>query len=517
MAEEGSTLPARASGVLLHPSSLPGPGIGTIGASAHGFVDWLADAGQSYWQILPLVPVDGGGSPYNGLSALAGNPLLVDLAPLADEGLIRAEEIAGGGPPAEGRIDFETLIPWKEGLLRRAYGSLRGGAAPQIRRELEEYRVRQAWWLDDYALFRAIRQEHGGRSWAEWEPGLRGREVGALAYARRTLAAEIGFREFAQFLFDRQWAALRRHAADRGVRIIGDVPIFVAYDSADVWANPRLFELDADGRPTAVSGVPPDYFSETGQLWGNPLFRWDRIRADGYRWWIDRFRRTFEWVDLVRIDHFRGFESYWAVPGGETTALHGAWRPGPGAELFRVLQAEIGALPVIAEDLGLITPAVDALREELGLPGMRVLQFAFDGDPANPHLPENHPPNSVAYVGTHDNDTAVGWWSTASEAERERAERVLALEPGGVHWRLTALALGSRARLAVLPVQDLLGKGSEARMNTPGTIASNWTWRLGPADLDASVQQRLLDLTRRTGRLAGRSGSAGTLNDAGRT
>ena len=505
----------RAGGVLLHPTSLPGPwGIGGIGRDARDWVDWLADAGQSYWQILPLVATDQGGSPYNGLSALAGSPLLIDPHDLAADGLLSPEELETPALPG-GEVDFARALELKESLLRRAHEAYRTGAAPALQAPFAEYRSRHASWLDDYALFRALREENGGAPWTEWEAPLRDRDPAALRQARERLAAETERHQLDQFLFDRQWRALREHAHSRGVRIIGDIPIFVAHDSADVWAHRELFELDEQGRPEVVSGVPPDYFSETGQRWGNPLYRWGRMRERGYQWWTERFRRTLEWVDLVRVDHFRGFEAYWEIPAEEETALNGEWQPGPGRDLFDELADILGPLPVIAEDLGLITDEVEELRDELGFPGMRVLQFAFDGDPRNPHLPENHVENVVAYTGTHDNDTTVGWWEDASAEDRARVRERLD-DPGRpIHEALLEMVLRSPAALAVVPMQDVLGLGGEARMNTPGTAGGNWRWRLREGQLDPRAGARLREMTERARRLAAPAAQAKS-NPSGR-
>ncbi|HEX5727233.1 MAG TPA: 4-alpha-glucanotransferase [Longimicrobiaceae bacterium] len=487
----------RASGILLHPTSLPGPGIGGVGEEAHRFVDWLRAAGQSLWQVLPLVPPDESGSPYNGLSAMAGNTLLLSPALLADDGLLEADEVpCPDGLPGD-CLELREVARWKDRLLRRAHGAYRAGWAPALRRAFAGYRDAQGDWLRDYALFRALREHHGGAPWTEWDAPLRRRDPAALARAAADLEDEVERHAFGQFLFDRQWGALRAYARAAGVRLMGDVPIFVAHDSADVWAHPELFELDGDGRPTVVSGVPPDYFSATGQRWGNPLYRWDEMARTGYRWWTERFRRTLEHVDLARIDHFRGFEAYWEVPAEEPTALRGEWRPGPGEALFAAVERELGPLPLVAEDLGIITPEVEALREALGFPGMRVLQFGYgDADPASPHRPENHPRNAVAYTGTHDNDTALGWWRTAPEAARA----ALGGDGGDVHWRMIERALASPAAVAILPLQDVLGLGSEARMNTPGTVEGNWEWRFREGDLTPELAGRLRELTRASGR-----------------
>ena len=490
----------RASGVLLHPTSLPGPGgMGRLGEEACTFVDWLAEAGQSCWQILPLVDTDGGGSPYNGISAVAGNPALIDPRALMAEGLLTESDLSDETDADPHWVDFAAVLKSSTAKLARAHERLVALPDHPLHAAVAEYRAKHSSWLEDYALFRALRGLHGA-PWTSWPAALRRRDAEALEAARASLASEIDLTVFQQTLFERQWAALRRHAGSRGIEIIGDIPIFVAHDSADVWAHQDLFKLDAEGRPTVVSGVPPDYFSETGQRWGNPLFRWDVMRERGYRWWIDRFRRTFDWVDVVRVDHFRGFESYWEIPAEEETAVVGEWRPGPGAAFFRAVASRLGELPLIAEDLGLITAAVEELREELGYPGMRVVQFAFDGNADNPHLPGNYPEMTVGYTGTHDNDTIVGWWQTAEEGEKREARSYFRDSTLPVHESFMEMVFGSRARLVVAPIQDVLGLGGEARMNTPGTSEGNWTWRLGEGELTAMRADRLRRLTIETGR-----------------
>ncbi len=495
---EPPTIGARASGILLHPTAFPGPGTGDLGEPAFRFVDWLVAAEQSLWQVLPLVAVNEGGSPYNALSAFAGNPLLISPAELALHGLL---DPADAAPPAldRGGIDFPAVLRWKDDVVRAAQRILHDD--DELAADFAAYRAEEAPWLDDYALFRALRDAHGGACWTAWPVPLRDRHPNALEQARHDLVDEVERHAYAQYLFDLQWAAVRRHARRRGVRIVGDVPIFVAHDSADVWAHPELFTLDGEGQPTVVSGVPPDYFSATGQRWGNPLYRWDALACTGYRWWIGRFRRTLEMVDVVRIDHFRGFESYWEVPAGEATALHGRWMPGPGRALFDAVRAELGALPVVAEDLGLITDEVEALRDALELPGMRVLQFAFGGDdPANPHLPRNYVHNAVAYTGTHDNDTALGWYADADgETRRQLAE--VAGDGPEMNWRMIEAVLRSRAGWAIVPLQDVLGLGGQARMNTPGVADGNWAWRLDEDDLTPEAAQRLAGLVRASGRV----------------
>lgn len=505
---ESPTIGARASGILLHPTSLPGPGIGDLGEQAFRFVDWLESAEQSLWQMLPLVAVNEGGSPYSALSAFAGNPLLISPAELVLRGLVEPEHAA---PPAElddEGIDFGAVMRWKAEVVRAAQRIMREDE--ELRSDFAAFRAEEAAWLDDYALFHALRDAHGQRCWVDWPEPLRDRDPNALEQARRELVEEVERHAYAQYLFDLQWSAVRRYANEHGVRIVGDVPIFVAHDSADVWAHPELFSLTPEGQPTVVSGVPPDYFSATGQRWGNPLYRWDVLKESGYHWWIDRFHRTFALVDVVRVDHFRGFESYWEVPADEETAMNGRWLPGPGRDLFDAVRAELGELPVIAEDLGLITPEVEQLRDELGLPGMRVLQFAFGGEDANnPHRPSNYVHNAVAYTGTHDNDTSLGWYADAGGDERRQLQ-ALAGDGGDMHWRMVDAVLRSEAGWAVIPVQDVLGLGGQARMNTPGVPEGNWAWRLEDGELTPALAERLAELVRDTGRAPGaeRSGES---------
>jgi 4-alpha-glucanotransferase len=491
----------RSAGVLLHVTSLPGRwGIGAAGEEAVAFVDWLAGAGQSVWQILPLVPVSEGGSPYDGHSALAGNPLLVAPEWLVEEGLLDEAEARAEEVP-QGEVDFPAAHARMERLQRAAFAALARGAAPAVQAEFARFRQGEAAWAEGYALYAALRRRAGGEPWLAWEPALRARRPEALAEARRQLAGEVDFELFRQFLFARHWGRVRRHASSRGVRLMGDLPIFVALDSADVWEHQELFRLDAEGRPEVVAGVPPDYFSESGQRWGNPLYRWEVLARQGYGWWTERFRRTLALVDAVRVDHFRGFESYWEIPAQLPSAREGRWRSGPGRRLFDALQRELGELPLVAEDLGLITAAVEELRDELGLPGMRVLQFAFDDDAANPHLPGRHPANSVAYTGTHDNDTLVGWWEGLGAEGRCRVAGALGLPLPADHWALMRTVLASAAALAVVPAQDLLGLGSAARMNTPGVAERNWSWRLLPGEMTDDVSRRLREVTAATGRL----------------
>ncbi|MBI3128546.1 MAG: 4-alpha-glucanotransferase [Candidatus Tectomicrobia bacterium] len=500
-------LHSRASGLLLHPTSLPSPhGIGDLGPSAHAFADFLADSGQGWWQMLPIGPTDAWGSPYGSSSAFAGNPLLLSLERLAGEGLLPPEQVGAAARPSTGRVDFARAWEVKEPLLRaafRAFERLDG----ERRAGFEAFRRENAGWLGDFTLFTALKQRFGGALWADWPPEIRRREPGALERAREALGGEIRFLSFLQHEFFRQWEALRGHCRRKGVGLIGDIPIYVSRESADVWANPALFRLDPEGRPEAVAGVPPDYFNSNGQLWGNPLYRWDTLRERGYGWWIARLSAAFRFFDASRLDHFIGFTRYWEVPGGAPTAREGRWREGPGYDFFAQVQRAFGRLDFIAEDLGDVTPEVFELRDRLGLPGMRVLQFAFGGGNDNLHLPPHHPERCVVYTGTHDNDTTMGWFARLMREgpphERERALRWLNHSENEIHWEMIRLAFLSRAHLAVIPVQDLLGLGTEARMNYPGEMNGNWAWRLREGELTETTRARLREETRAAGRLRG--------------
>jgi 4-alpha-glucanotransferase len=478
-------LDRRRAGVLLHATSLPDARHGALGQAARSFVDWLVAAGFSVWQLLPLGPVGSDRSPYYARSNHAGDPGLVDLAALVHAGLIEGEELAAA--PRE-------VLLGRAGWRVRA----RGGEAAAA---LEAFVARAAHWLPDYALYTAIQAREDGRPWWQWPEDLRRRDAGALARARTHLAAAIADAEAAQYFFHAHYGALKDYAAARGVRLFGDVPIYLAPDSVEVWAHPELFQLDANGRPTAVAGVPPDYFTKDGQLWGNPLYRWEEHERTGFAWWIERLQAQFELFDLVRIDHFRGLESYWAVPVDAPTAAAGAWRAAPGARLLARARAVFGGLAVVAEDLGVITPAVERLRDRFGLPGMRVAQFGFDGDPDNLHLPHNWTARSVAYTGTHDNDTTAGWYAGLEPSRRELVSDYLGAPPEAVVPALTRAVLASVAGLAVVPMQDLLQLGRGARMNTPGTTAGNWAWTFAWPDVPEGLAAGCL----RSNRLYGRS------------
>ena len=492
---------ARRAGILLHPTSLPGQyGIGELGQEAHEWLDFLQAAGQRLWQVLPLGPTGYGDSPYQSFSSFAGNPLLISTATLLEEGFLEPGEVAGLEALPADRVDFGAVIPLKGELLSvAARRFLDAGVQSE---EFTAFCEAEAAWLEPYVLFSALKQEHGGGVWTAWPEPERKAHEPALAAARERNARSIAEARVLQYWFSRQWRALRRAAAERDILILGDVPIFVAFDSADTWANQQLFDLGTTGEPRSVAGVPPDYFSATGQRWGNPLYLWDRHAEEGYAWWISRMRASLGVFDLVRIDHFRGFESYWSIPATEETAVHGEWLPGPGQALFTALRDALGdRLPVIAEDLGIITPEVEALRDAFGLPGMRILQFAFSGDPRDPYLPHNHVPGCVVYTGTHDNDTTPGWYRSTTDAERDLVRRYLGVGDAEAAWALVRAAYGSVADLAIVPLQDVLGQGSDARMNTPGRAGGNWSYRFSSRQLAGWAAPVLHDLALVFGRL----------------
>ncbi len=485
----------RSAGIILHPSSLPGPdGIGDLGPEAYRWVDFLAEAGCKLWQVLPLGPTGYGDSPYQCFSAFAGNPYLVSPALLlADELLQRADLADRPAFPAEA-VDFGAVIPWKLTVLDRAVARYKESASKALQQEYTAFQTDNQFWLPDFALFMALKEHFGGGSWREWPAEIRKREEKALAEMRAQLAEAVERHSLRQFLFYRQWKELRDYAHLRGVQIIGDIPIFVANDSADAWSHPELFFVDADGKPSVVAGVPPDYFSPTGQLWGNPLYDWKAHKASGYNWWIERFKATLNIVDIPRLDHFRGFAGYWEVPGDAPTAEKGRWVKGPGADFFKAIQTALGDFPIIAEDLGEITPDVIALREQFQLPGMKILQFAFADDPDNDFLPHNYPVNCVAYTGTHDNDTIKGWYESTPEKERDLARRYLARSGDDIAWDFIRAVFSSTAVYTLTTMQDLLSLGTEARMNYPGKLGGNWSWRLLPEQMDPGVGARLREM-----------------------
>ena len=478
-------LSSRSAGVLLHPTSLPGDqGIGTLDGAALRFLDFLEEAGMSWWQVCPLGPTGYGDSPYQCFSAFAGNPYLIDLHDLASRGFLEPGEISPLAAHGAGAVDFGVLYQRKWPLLRRAFALHRLAGSPALGPQgFEEFKAAEASWLEAYAWFRALKDHFGGRAWWEWPAAARS-VPGPKDALRAQLADDAEAHRFYQYAFFSQWRRVRAEAALRGISMIGDIPIFVAADSADAWSRPDLFELGKDGRPLAVAGVPPDYFSEDGQLWGNPLYRWDAHSADGFAWWKERMRAAFAMYDVVRIDHFRGFDAYWRIPLPAKNAKTGEWRNAPGIELFRAIREAFPQARIIAEDLGVLTPSVEKLLRDTGLPGMSVLQFAFGGDADNSYLPHNLHPNNVIYPGTHDNDTTLGWYASAGEAARDHVRRYLRVGGAEIGWDLIRAAYAAVSRIAVVPMQDLLSLGPEARLNTPGKPEGNWRWRLTQGDLE---------------------------------
>ena len=499
--------------MLLHPTSLPGRyGIGDLGTEAYRFAHFLAESGVRLWQVLPLGPTGYGDSPYQSFSAFAGNPLLISPEMLVEEGLLSQSDL---DPPPfpESTTDYARVLAFKLPLLKTAFRSFQTAAGTSGWREFQDFCQSQQWWLEDYALFRAVKEQFEEQSWTTWDDALVHRDPATLEQCRQRLSEQIEFHRFQQFEFFKQWRLLKRYCKDLGLLIMGDMPLFVAHDSADVWANQDLFHLDSACNPSYVAGVPPDYFSATGQLWGNPVYRWKVMAANSFSWWVRRMRSTIEMVDLVRLDHFRGFEAFWRVPGGAETAMNGEWKKAPGAALLEKLGEALGTLPLIAENLGWITPEVEALRTRYDLPGMAILQFAFGTDPqASTFIPHNLAPDTVIYTGTHDNDTLVGWWKSTPESdstrgqeeidnERDLARRYLDIQAEEPHWDFIRAAMSSVARIAIIPAQDILGLDNSARMNLPGEPSGNWRWRLKRHQLTAEHQDRLRELSWLYGRL----------------
>jgi 4-alpha-glucanotransferase len=493
----------RTAGVLIHPTSLPGVhGVGELGDHVIEFLDWAASAGQKLWQVLPLNPPGYGASPYGSLSSFAGNWLMISPQRLMQDGLLDPADMPEVPEFAEDHVEFDRANRYKQSILRVAWRHFRKNPSQELQGQFDSFckAPEQRDWLDDYALFMAAKESRGGAPWWEWGEGLASHSPPALQAARKKFAEEVSYWQFVQFLFFRQWHIVREAARERGIAIMGDIPIYVASDSADVWANRELFHLDERGLPRVVAGVPPDYFSSTGQRWGNPLYRWDVMRENGYRWWVARVRNNLALADLVRLDHFRGFAEYWEIPALEPTAVRGRWMPGPGVDLFNTLREKLGALPLVAEDLGFITPDVHELRRAIGAPGMRILQFAF-GEGNSPHIPHMLEPHTVIYTGTHDNDTARGWFDHASPAERDNAMTHMGFtSPDEAAWAMIRTAYTSIAETAIVPLQDILGLGSEARMNTPGADKHNWSWRLRAGALTREHAERLRKLAMVSGR-----------------
>ena len=494
-------LKERSSGILLHPTSLPGKyGIGSLGKAAFDFIDFLVRSRQTYWQILPLGPTGYADSPYQCFSAHAGNPNLIDLDLLVKSKLLHPDDLVDFPHFSQDRIDYEGIQQTRLPLLKKAFANFSHTADNLEKLAYRNFQKEQSKWINDYALFRAIKANREQKPWYLWEEPLKTREPEALKAIQAALHEETEFHKFLQFIFFRQWMTVKDYAQKHKIRIIGDIPLYVALDSADAWGNPEIFEFDQNLNPIRVGGVPPDYFSETGQLWGNPLFRWDVLGATGYSWWIDRIRTNLQLYDVIRIDHFRGFAAYWAVPYGENTAINGQWITCPGKDFFEVLKKEFGELPIIAEDLGVITPDVEEIRDGFGLPGMKILQFAFDSSEANDYIPHNYVKNCIVYTGTHDNDTVVGWFKNASDGDRRYVLDYLNTHDHEIHWSFIRLAFASVAYTAVIPMQDLLGLESHARMNLPGTTQNNWQWRVSADQITPELAARLAHLTSLYGR-----------------
>lgn len=487
----------RSSGIILHPTSLPGPdGIGDLGPEAYRWIDFLAGAQCGLWQVLPLGPTGYGDSPYQCFSAFAGNPFLVSPALLMQDGLLKREDFAGRPQFLPDEVDYGQVIPWKLALLDRAAGRFEKSADAELKKEFTAFQQEQSEWLQDFALFMAIKESQGGIAWNQWPEPFRRRDPKTIDLFIKNNQPNLKRHVLRQFFFFRQWQSLREYAHQLGIQIIGDIPIFVAYDSADAWGNKDLFYLDENGQPSVVAGVPPDYFSPTGQLWGNPLYRWDVHRASGYAWWIKRIKATLKLFDIIRLDHFRGFAGYYEIPFGLPTAEIGTWVRGPGKDIFEKIQQALGDMPIIAEDLGEITSDVIELREHFGLPGMKILQFAFAGDSTEPFLPHNYPVNCVAYTGTHDNDTTRGWYDNAPEAEQDYCRRYFARSGEDIAWDMIRAVWSSVASFTLAPMQDFLNLDTKARMNMPGKLGGNWAWRMQADALSARLQARIKEQNR---------------------
>ena len=489
----------RSSGILLHPTSLPGKyGIGSLGKEAYKFVDFLKKSNQKLWQIFPLGPTGYGDSPYQCFSSFAGNPYLIDFDLLIEQNLLTEEDLKdvnfGGN---EEYIDYGAIYNQKYPLLRKAYENFKANGNKELKEKLETFKTENSSWLDDYSLYISLKNHFNGLPWNEWEDDIRTRKEAAINKYKAELANEIEYHNFIQFLFFTQWNNVKKYANDNGIKIIGDIPIFVAVDSSDAWANPEIFLFDPELKPVKVAGVPPDYFSATGQLWGNPLYDWDKLKELNYKWWVDRVRANLSTCDIIRIDHFRGFEAYWAVPYGDDTAINGQWVKGPGIDLFNKIKEELGELPIIAEDLGLMTQGVIDLRDATGFPGMKILGFAFDSEEENDYLPHTYTKNCVVYTGTHDNDTLIGWFTKAKEKDKQFARDYLNSQTDdNIHWDAIRGAWSSVANMAIAPIQDFLGLGSEARINTPGVASGNWQWRLKDDVLTDELAEKIAKFTK---------------------
>lgn len=488
MTNEKETVEAgrRYSGILLHPTSLPSPyGIGDMGQDAYDFVDFLEKAGQTLWQVLPLGPTGFGDSPYSSYSVFAGQTLLISPKKLVEQGLLAEEALENVPEFDEKQVNYGAVLTWKTEIFTKAFGAFKESEDKELLEEYEAFLKQHSFWLEDYAFYMSVRAANENKGWLEWEKSLQKPTAKVRKEWEEKLADEIAYQKFTQFEFYKQWGELKAYANEKGISIVGDMPIFVSIDSSDVWANKGLFCLDSKGYPTEVAGVPPDYFSATGQLWGNPLYNWSAHKKQGYQWWINRIKTQFTMVDYLRIDHFRGFESYWAVPADEETAMNGKWKKGPGEELFNAIRKELGdELPIFAEDLGIITPEVEALRDRFDFPGMKVLQFGFEAWTTDNFYPHNFKTtNCICYTGTHDNNTTLGWYNDAREETKDRVRRYLNCDGGNISWDFIRLAMSSIAKYAIFPMQDVLRLGSESRMNVPGLLGANWAWRFGKEEL----------------------------------
>jgi len=482
----------RKSGILLHPTSLPGKfGMGSFGSEAFQFVDYLADAGQTLWQILPLGPTGPGDSPYQSFSAFALNPLLIDIHHFVTKGLIEENDLDEARFENTGKVDYASLTDTRTKIFTIAYKAFVEKAPLQDLKAFDTFKNRNNFWLEDYALFMAIKDYFGGIAWHLWPDSIRKRQPNSMRMFRKMLAFDIQYHSFLQFVANCQWMYVKAYANSRNINIIGDIPLYISFDSADAWSKPEMFLLDKKLRPILVAGVPPDFFSETGQLWGNPVYNWDYQKKNGFHWWIQRMEYNLELSDIVRIDHFRGLAAYWAVPFGAANAIEGEWLPAPGEALFKALTRKTGALPIIAEDLGVITPDVDELRDQFGLPGMKILQFGFDNAEANPFLPHLFTNNSVVYTGTHDNDTVMGWYTLLNEEDKQKFHDYSSCNGMEVHWKMIQMAFSSVSEYAIIPLQDIFGLGSEARFNIPGTPSGNWQWRFKEGELLPEYGDRL--------------------------
>ena len=489
----------RSSGILFHPTSLPGKyGIGTLGKEAYAFIDFLKKSKQKLWQIFPLGPTGYGDSPYQSFSSFAGNPYLIDFDLLIEAHLLSEEDLKDVffGDNEE-YIDYGAIYNQKYPLLRKAYENFKSSDNNEMKGSLENFKRENSSWLNDYSLYISLKNHFNGLPWNEWAQDIKNRENAAMEHYKNELTDDIEYHNFIQFLFFKQWGDVKRYANENGIKIIGDIPIFVAADSSDAWANPEIFLFDKERKPVKVAGVPPDYFSATGQLWGNPLYNWEKLKDTNYSWWVERVRANLSTCDIIRIDHFRGFEAYWAVPYGDDTAINGQWEPGPGIDLFNAIKSQLGELPIIAEDLGLMTQGVIDLREATTFPGMKILGFAFDSGEENDYLPHTYTKNCVVYTGTHDNDTLVGWFQKAKEEDRQFARDYLnSRADNEIHWDAIRGAWSSVACMAISPVQDFLGLGSEARINTPGVASGNWQWRLKQGVLTNELAEKIAKLTK---------------------